>query len=275
MIVAELAGVSEKRGSRYLVKNINWQVSSRERWIVLGANGCGKTTLMSIMAGYRAWTEGEISLFGRKLTEDSAEDLRQNIGFVSESFFDQCLRRENGINIVLGGYCGQLCEDDSVQDRQIARAVKLLKAFGMEHKGMYPYDLMSRGQRQKILLCRAFMRQPKLLLLDEPMTGLDVIARDTVMNTLKEIASQTDAAIVCVTHHADEIQSFYTHALLMKNGKVHSMGLIREVITEENMSDFFDNKTTVSWEGGQVRFMIDSHMAVPRSVWNEEEGDRP
>ena len=142
----------------------------------------------------------------------------------------------------------------------------------MKYKGLYSYDLLYKGQQQKVLLARAFMRNYKLMILDEPCSGLDMLSRDFALNTLADIAENTDSAMIYVTHHADEILPFFTHALLLKNGEIHSKGAIEEIITTENMSDFYNMPTSVLRNDGMVRFKAHDKLRMDRQLsWGGEE----
>ena len=267
MILAQAKTMSCKKGSKYILKDINWTINSAEHWIVMGNNGCGKTTLASIMAGYQPYSVGEVLLYGETLNAASAERLRSQVCFVSTSYFDKCLFHENGLNIVLGGRIGQLCEDERITDADVIRAKHLLQALGIGQKGLYPYDLLSCGQRQKIMLARGLMMRPKRMILDEPCNGLDMLSRDQYLNTLKEISACVNTSIVCVTHYSDEIMPFFTHILLLKNGAVFAQGKINEIITADTMSAFFEKKTNVWHENDRFRFQVSDELIIEKKFW--------
>lgn len=268
MIIASMKNIHYKQGNKNILEKINWTINQGEHWIILGNNGSGKTTLASILAGYHGYTDGELFLFGDKVSEDNIQLIRKDIGFVSESFFSKCIFKENGFNIVLGGACGQLCENN-VTDKELRRAKQLLNAFGIKNRGMYPYDMLSKGQQQKILLCRVFMKKNKLLVLDEPCTGLDLISREFLLNTLQKLSNDENISIVCVTHHLDEILPFYTHVLLMKDGQIFMQGKIRDVINEENMTNFFNKETEIQWYEESIRIRIKEELVLPETLWGE------
>jgi len=269
MTLVQCKDLTYNRGAKTILKSINWKVEKGERWIVLGNNGCGKTSLVSILAGYREWTNGDIMLFDSVLNPGNAMDLRKRIGFVSSSFFDNCLKYENGIDIVLGGYMGQIADGIDITDKNVLKAKKILEALGLKHKCMYPYDLLSRGQRQKILLARAFLNKPELLILDEPCSGLDLLSRDYVLNTLQDIIENTDCGIIYVTHHVDEILPSFTHAILLKNKSVHSQGKIEDVFSEHNMTDFFNAPTEVQRKEGHIYFRIAKNLCMDKMLWSQ------
>jgi iron complex transport system ATP-binding protein len=261
MSVLKLEAVNLDYGNRKILENINWEINSDERWIVLGNNGSGKTTLASIICGYQRFSSGKIWYCDQLMNNENAESIRKEIGFVSSSYFNRCYIKENGINIVLGGYYGQLGERGDISDEIVQRALDFLKIFGMRKKGMYPYDLMSKGQQQKVLLCRGFMRPYKFLILDEPCSGLDLISRGRLQSILRVIAQKKDRSMVYITHHADEILPFFSHALLLRDGKVFIQGEKNKVITSEILSEFFEEKI-------QCRYLSDGTVSFEMSAFD-------
>lgn len=267
MYALEAIDLSHKQGAKHLLRDINWNISKGERWVLFGLNGCGKTTLLSIMAGYRHYSAGTIKHFGETLTKDNAVRLRKEISFVSTSFFDNLYNRENVLNIVLSGLTGNLDVRHTITDKDVRKAKQLLTALGLREKYCYPYDLLSKGQRQKVLIARALINPPKLLILDEPCTGLDVFAREYFLNTISQIATQTDVSIIYVTHHVDEIIPIFSKAALMKKGTLHSQGNLKEIFSSQNMSDFFETPTEVMWNNQQVNFRVNQKLCMSKEIW--------
>lgn len=267
MNLVEAKDLTYKQGSQFLLQNINWEIKEKEHWIVFGANGCGKTTLLSTIAGYRHYNKGEVKLFGERLSLENAVLLRQAIGFVSASYMDRCFRHESGLDIVLSAKFGGFGRRLAIHDSDVKLAMQLLTAFGVADKAGYPYDMLSQGQRQRVLLARALMVPPKLLLLDEPLNGLDVVARNFFLNTLQEIAHTENVSIVYVTHHAEEILPFYTKGLLLKKGMIYAQGDIQEIFSDETMSGFFGYPTKAKWQNKQLHLTIDKELRMARSIW--------
>lgn len=267
MKLIEAKDLSHKQGSKFLLQGINWDVNEKEHWIVFGANGCGKTTLLSTVAGYRSYNKGEVKLFGERLSKENAALLRRSVGFVSASYMDRCFRHESGLDIVLSAKFGGFGRRFEITDTDVCKAMQLLKAFKIAGKANYPYDMLSQGQRQRVLLARSLMMPPKLLLLDEPLNGLDVVSRNFYLNTLQEIAATENVSVVYVTHHVEEVLPFYTKALLLKDGKVYAQGDIREMFSDKNMTDFFGYPTKAEWQGGQLHLAIGEELRMPKEIW--------
>lgn len=248
MAIMKAEDLSLKNGSKYIVKNLDWEVNPGENWVLFGLNGCGKTTLLSMLAGYKSGNFGKTYLFDQLVDEDNFIDLRKNIGFVSGSFFDRYLQREIVLDIVLAGKYGTLgFQDEEATDADIRQAKTILREFGLEKRSRYPYDTLSKGQQQRVLIARALMGEPKVLILDEPCSGLDIFARENFLHMIQELAEQKGITVVYVTHHTEEILPFFNKAALMRDGKLHSKGDLQEVFTEENLTDFFGTKATVLW----------------------------
>ena len=240
-------GLSVKTGQQYLLKDITWRVPQGENWIVFGMNGCGKTTLLSVLAGFKQPTAGDVRVLGKNYSPDNILALRQRIGWVSGSFFEQKYTKESAQDIVLSGKFGTLGLGRPITDGNRKRARSLLKALHLGRKIDQPFHLMSKGERQNVLIARALMAEPEILLLDEPCTGLDILAREQLLSTLRSMAQEGRMTIVYVTHHTDEILTdVFPKALLLKDGLAFAQGETAELFTSETLSAFFQTPVTVS-----------------------------
>lgn len=257
-----------KRGIKVILNEINIRIKSKEHTILFGLNGSGKTSLLASISGYMGITSGNVFLLGQKITNENCLELRKQIGFVSNSYFDRCFKKENVINIVLSGLHGELAERWDVTSKDVRRAKHLLKSFGILEKSAYPYDLLSRGQQQRVLIARALMVPPKILLLDEPCTGLDVLSRQYFLNSIKNIANESDATIVCATHYNEEILPFFTKAILLKKGTIIMQDTLDKVFTSENISNFFEVETNCQFKDEMIRMEINQKLSLPQELWN-------
>lgn len=228
-----------KSGYKFLLRDIDWEIKKGEHWIVFGMNGSGKTTLLSIIAGFKKYTHGDLEVFGEHYTNDNIMAIRKKIGWVSSSFFDKYLRKESALNIVLSGKFGTLGIDFDISDQDVKQAKALLTELHLGHKINYPFDLMSKGERQNVLIARALMSNPEILVLDEPGTGLDVFAREHMLSTVRDLAEKTDVTIIYVTHYTEEILSdVFDKCLLLRNGRIYAKGSLKELFTSEKISSF-------------------------------------
>lgn len=242
-----VSNLSLEVGQRYLLRDITWQVPQGENWVVFGANGCGKTTLLSILAGFRRPTAGEVKILGEAYSEENILSLRRRIGWVSSSFFDQHYTRESAQDIVLSGKFGTLGLARPIADTDIKKARALLKSFHLADKIEQPFHLMSKGERQNVLIARALMGEPEILLLDEPCTGLDILAREYFLSFLDNLAATGRCTIIYVTHHTEEILlNRFQKVLLLRNGLIFSQGPIQDIFTSERLSDFFATPVSIT-----------------------------
>ncbi len=235
--IIETKGLCCQSGKNYLLNHVDWKVKKGEHWLVFGLNGCGKTTLLSVIAGFRAVSDGIVKLFGQPYTKENILNVRKKIGWVSSSFFDKYYTKESSLNIVLSGLFGTLGIDYAIQDEDVVRAKQLLQKLHVGDKIHTPFSLMSKGERQNVLLARALISQPELLVLDEPGTGLDVYAREQMLELVRTVAEKTDVTIVYVTHYPEEIQTdIFKKCLTLKKGRVFAQGDLVDVMNNQTIS---------------------------------------
>lgn len=236
--VIELKHLYCKAGSRVLLGDISWSVKAGEHWIVFGMNGSGKTTLLSIIAGFNNYSKGTLRVFGEDFTAENILDLRKRIGWVSSSFFDKCYRNETVLDIVLSGLTGTLGVAGMRTDRDVYKAQQLLSELRIGDKAEAPFSTLSKGERQNVLIARAMIAKPDILVLDEPGTGLDIYARESMLSAVQTLAETTDITIIYVTHYVDEILPAFDKTLLLRKGHIYKQGNTRELFTDENLSRF-------------------------------------
>lgn len=265
-MVIDVKNLSLKAGYRYLLKDINWQVKRGEHWVVFGMNGSGKTTLLSILAGYKQATSGTFTVLGETYTADNILDLRRRIGWVSGSFFDQKYTRESALDIVLSGKTGAIGLDKRfISDADIKQAKRLLRELRLADKIYQPFHMMSKGEREDVLIARALLANPEILLLDEPCTGLDILAREHFLNTLRDLAENSNLTIIYVTHYTEEILlDVFKKSLLLKHGLVFAQGTTDDMFTDSRFKDFLDAPTHIfarDNHGLEARVETVSHVA--------------
>ena len=259
-------------GKRYLLRDIDWEVKRGEHWLVFGMNGCGKTTLLGTVAGFESQTGGTLEVFGQPYTNENILELRSKIGWVSGSFFDKCYSHESALNIVLSGLFGTLGINFFITDTQIRQAKALLREMRMGDKINTPFDFMSKGEQQNVLIARALMAEPEILVLDEPGTGLDVYAREHMLQTVQELAEKRQVTVIYVTHYPEEIQPFLQKTLLMQDGKVFAQGNTEDIMTSENISALLQDTVTIQHEAGNhIRMLLDASSAVGEICYTGKE----
>ena len=235
-------------------------------------NGCGKTTLLGTVAGFKSQTSGTLEVFGQPYTNENILELRSKIGWVSGSFFDKCYSHESVLNIVLSGLFGTLGIQFSITNAQVRQAKALLKEMRMGDKINTPFDFMSKGEQQNVLIARALMAEPEILVLDEPGTGLDVYAREHMLQTVQELAEKRQVTVIYVTHYPEEIQPFLQKTLLMQDGKVFAQGNTEDIMTSENISALLQDTVTIQHEAGNhIRMLLDASSAVGEICYTGKE----
>ncbi|MFI7742570.1 ABC transporter ATP-binding protein [Kocuria rhizosphaericola] len=239
--VVEMVDVSVVRGQKTLLESVDWVVNEGERWVVLGPNGAGKTTLLSIAAARLHPTRGMVDILDEILGAVDVFELRPRIGLSSTVLAAQIPEAETVRNCVVTaayGVTGRWIEN--YDDADEAQAQELMAAWGIDHLAERRFGSLSEGERKRVLIARALMTDPELLLLDEPAAGLDVGGREDLVARLDELARDEAApAVVMVTHHLEEVPDAFTHALLLREGRVVASGPVRQVMTQKNLSETF------------------------------------
>lgn len=253
----EMENLACLSGKKYLLKDINWRVEKGEHWVVFGMNGCGKTTLLSIIAGFKKYTHGSLKVFGETYTNDNILSLRRRIGLVSGSFFERYYTKESALHIVLSGKSGTFGLEGGIMDKDVRLAKALLQELHLAELINQPFDWMSRGEKQNVLIARALFAHPEILLLDEPCTGLDVANREHLLNTVRDLAEKTGITIIYVTHYPDEILAIFQHTLLLRNGHVYTQGVTEEAFSQENMGAFLQYPASVDYHPGAIEVKMD------------------
>ena len=239
--VLEFAGVTVRRGGSTLIDSVDWTVGEDQRWVVLGPNGAGKTTLLQVLAAQIHPTAGVAGLLGEVLGTVDVFELRPRIGLTSASLAERIPRGERVRDVVVSASYAVVGRwRESYDDLDHERAHELLVEVGVSHLADRTFGTLSEGERKRVQVARALMSDPELLLLDEPAAGLDLGGREDLVNTLSVLAADpASPATVLVSHHVEEIPPGFTHALLMRGGRVVAAGPMAEVITEDNLSETF------------------------------------
>ena len=249
----ELRGVTVQREGVAVLRGIDWRVGEGERWVVLGPNGSGKTTLLQVAAA-RMWpTAGTVDVLGSRLGRVDVRTLRPRISLVSGAVTRQLRADLVARDVVVSGRHGALeTWWNRYSDQDWADADALLALGGVAAVGGRPFGVISEGERQQVLLARALMSAPELILLDEPFAGLDLGARERLLARLSALAGvRANAPIVLVTHHCEEIPPGFTHAGLVSQGALVASGPLPDVVNSENVSACFGVAVTVGYTDGR------------------------
>jgi iron complex transport system ATP-binding protein len=235
------ADVGLDKGGRAVVDGLDWVVGDGERWVVLGPNGSGKTSTVMLAAAYDHPGRGTLDVLGHRLGRVDVRTLRLRIGLVSASVAKLLRPSLPAADVVMTARFGALepwWHEYSDDDRRRAR--KLLDEAGFGYVADRPFGVLSEGERQQVLLARALMSEPSLLLLDEPAAGLDLGARERLLRRLAALAADpATPPVVFVTHHVEEIPPGFTHCLLLRGGRAVASGPLRATLTSAALSDAF------------------------------------
>jgi iron complex transport system ATP-binding protein len=250
--VLELNEVSFVRDGNHILDGIDMTVREGENWALIGANGAGKSTLLGICGAVSQPSSGTVHVLGRQLGRFPLEELRRSIGHVNPR---HPLRQPLTVSeIVLTGVTGTIQRPPrwlpSAEDVQHAK--RLIASFGLAERADARWPLLSQGERGRVLIARALISRPRLLLLDEPSTGLDIAAREQLLETVDRLErTHPQIALVFVTHHLEELPSTTTHALLLAQGRVVAQGEAETVLTTEHISDAFHHPIEVRHDDGR------------------------
>lgn len=240
-MILDIKNVSIRRDSKYILKNVSWSIENGQHWVILGLNGSGKTTLLNMINGYIFPSSGEVTVLGKPFGRYDLRELRKSIGWVSTALQDRLYPNERAIDIVISGRYASIGLFNIPSDEDNEAAIEKLKLLDAESLSYRFYGTLSQGEKQRILIARGLMSDPKLLILDEPCTGLDIFSREQLLKTVDELSKTEDApTLVYVTHQIDEILPAFSHSLLMRRGEIHSQGSTADLLTTENLSDFFE-----------------------------------
>lgn len=245
--VLEMAGVGRTIDGNNILRNVDWAVESGQHWVILGANGSGKTTLARIASLRLHPSTGTVKVLGQELGRIDIRPLLPQIGYAAASLADQ-LRPELPVaDVVMTAKYGALepwWHEYSDGDRQ--KAVEALNRVGIEHLGDQRFGSCSSGEKQRVLIARALMTEPSIVILDEPTAALDLGGREEFVSTLDTLAQRPHAApMVLITHHVDEIPAAFTHVLLMADGAPLVAGPIDQTMTAEHLSRAFGVELSV------------------------------
>lgn len=255
--ILEVSRLGVRRGGTTILRDINWSVAPGQHWVLLGANGSGKTSLLSALTGYLMPTTGEISVLGETYGESDWRELRKKVGLVSSALRQMMADDEAALDSVVSGkyamidLWGQASRTDRAQARRWLQQVEC--AYLVER----PWRVLSQGERQRVLIARAMMAKPELLILDEPCAGLDPAAREQFLQFLQRLGKKPAApTLILVTHHVDEIMPVFSHVLLLRSGRVLRAGKKSVVLTPPLLAQTFASPVRLTRKAGRFNLQV-------------------
>ncbi|HEU6446851.1 MAG TPA: ATP-binding cassette domain-containing protein [Verrucomicrobiae bacterium] len=245
------------RDRTVILDGVNWRVERGQHWAILGANGSGKTSLLSALTGYLMPTAGKISLLGKIYGKSDWRDLRKQIGIVSSSIRQMMADDEPALETVASGKFAMIDFWGRLSRKDKTAALKILRQIECGYLAARPWRVLSQGERQRVLIGRALMAKPRVLILDEPCAGLDPAAREHFLQFIQRLGENRNApTLVLVTHHVEEIMPAFSHALILKRGKVLATGEKSEALNSKNLSDAFDSQMRLKQIGRRYELKV-------------------
>ncbi len=261
--VLTFAAVGFVRDRRPILERVGWTVRRGQRWVVLGPNGAGKSTLLRLASTYELPTRGRVEVLGRRVGGADLRQVRPEIGLVAPVLADSIAPGTTARDAVVTGVDATLrrFRQEYTPD-EWRRVDELLRLVGCADLGHVRFDRLSDGERQRVLLARALVTRPRLLLLDEPAANLDLGGRELLVRALGDVSSEPDLEAIClVTHHVEEIPDAFTHALLLREGRTVASGPIDETLTGPALSTCFGLPVRVERRAG--RFVATAGSGAP------------
>jgi iron complex transport system ATP-binding protein len=257
--VLEIHGLRIERGRTAILRGIDWQIRRGEHWVILGANGSGKTSLLKALTGFLSPTVGEFTVLGQRYGASDWRQLRLKVGVVTSAFAAAIPPAERAIETVMSGKFAQLDLWARVTHADRQAALRLLRRVGAAGIAQREWLYLSQGERQRVLIARALMAKPQLLIFDEPCAGLDPVARESFLNLVNHLAHARaggSPTLVFVTHHVEEITPAFTHALLLRRGEVAAAGPKNSVLTSRRLTETFGAPIVLSRSQGRYRLAL-------------------
>ena len=230
---------------------VDWAVHAGERWVVLGANGSGKSSLLRLAGGWVFPSTGAVRVLGREIGRVDVRELQRRIGYAAGALAAKLRPGVLAEDVVMTARNAALESYwHTYDDADRARARSLLERMGCGHLLGRTLGTASDGERQRVQLARTLMVDPDLLLLDEPTAGLDLGGREALVARLADLARDpASPPTVLVTHHAEEIPPGFTHCLLVRAGRVLAAGPLEDTLTADSLSACFEVKVILERRG--------------------------
>jgi iron complex transport system ATP-binding protein len=239
---------------RPILDDVHFRIERGEHWALVGANGSGKSTLLAIVSGDLWPSIGVARVLGAEYGRVDKRELRKRIGVVSSALFVNLPDSDTGLEIAASGIRATIGRLGPLDDEARERGAKALAKVSATSTAPKPYGVLSQGERQRVMIARALVNEPDLLILDEPCNGLDPVARERFLEDLGVLAADPGGPTqIHVTHHLEEVPPFITHALVLADGRVVGSGLADEVLTPECLSEAFGARCHVAVDRGSGR----------------------
>jgi iron complex transport system ATP-binding protein len=253
--IVKLKNVRFERSQRVILDDISWTIEQGQHWALLGANGSGKTTLLKIITGYEWPSDGSVEVFGQQYGQCNLPELRKHIGWVSTAIENRLPSDDSAFQIVASGLDASVGVYRDFTENELKLAQDSLAMVNAQNCADQLFGVLSQGEQQRVLIARALINRPSLLILDEPCVGLDPAAKERFLGDLSRLANRPDApTMVMVTHHIEEIDPWISWVMVLKNGEVLASGRKTEILNTAALSRAFGMDMLVKRDG--LRYYI-------------------
>ena len=254
----DLDGVGVLRDGRWILRDATWRVPAGTSAAIVGPNGSGKSTLARVVAAHLWPTSGRCTILGQTFGQTSLPDLRRLIRLVQPAGPYDIDASLTARQVVATGFFSTLNLYEKPTAAMNRQASRMLNLVGLSDVADRAYSVLSSGERVRSLIARALVVRPRLLLLDEPTAGLDLLAREQVLASAAALLQQPDPpTIVLITHHIEEIGPNTDTVVLMSQGRILAAGKPTEVLTAKNLSQAYGVDVHVHHADG--RFSVHVH----------------
>ncbi|MEK6949339.1 MAG: ABC transporter ATP-binding protein [Nanoarchaeota archaeon] len=237
--IIELQNISLYREKTQILKDISWNIKKGAHWALIGPNGAGKTSLLKIISGSLWPSSGKVKVLGKEFGKTDLRELKKKIGWVSSFLTEKIPQNEDILGIVISGKFASFGVYEKITEKDRKKAKGLLKMMDCDYIIGRNFNVISQGEKQKVLIARALMAEPLILLLDEPCIGLDIKARGSLLASISKLCRETKTTIIYVTHHIEEIVKEIMNVLLLKDGKSFLQGKKKKILNKENLDKMF------------------------------------
>lgn len=243
----KLKEITLKRNDKLILDRVNLHMRPGEQWVIVGKNGSGKTTILEMINGYMFPSTGKIEVLGYTYGSCDVREVRKEIGYIGSSMLEKLNYSDPTWEVVATGEYAFLRFYSTIADSVRNKAMAMLELLEIGHLSERPLGVLSQGEKKKVLLARAMMTSPKMLIMDEPCAGLDIFQREKL---LLDIANFADlrVQIVYVTHHIEEIIPVFTHVALIDQGRIVAAGPKMEVLTQNMLRSIYQVPAEVEWQ---------------------------
>ncbi|PAD79349.1 MULTISPECIES: ABC transporter ATP-binding protein [Paenibacillus] len=239
--------ISLIREQRRILDDISLDMSAGENWVILGRNGSGKTTLLEMMTGYMFPSSGLVEVLGQRYGQCDIREVRKSIGYISQSMVERLSLIDPVWEVVATGAFAFLRFYQAIPEDVRDRALSLLAEMKLDYLAEQPLGTVSQGERKKVLLARALMGDPKLLIMDEPCAGLDLYEREKMLAEVDRL-KRRNVMVVYVTHHIEEIVPLFSHVALVREGRLVAAGRKEDVLTPELIKQTYHIDVELKWD---------------------------